>query len=367
MSRVKVALVGAGWVTENCYLTHLGPLSPLEVAAVYDLDGERAGRVAASLGLPRPARDLEACLDPSIRGVIICTPTHTHLPLVLRCLDAGKYVLCEKPVARDEEGIVALRETLAAAARLMGSATTRLRRDVELLLSWVRAGRVGDVRRITLAWRRGRGVPYSGSWHTNPSACPAGVLEDLGPHLLDIAAALLPTAVAASAEVVEAALECRYGAAGRVADWYGRADDAATCAYEVPDYARASVEFVGGPSLKLDTCWASEDEGDLSEVVFEGTRGVASLRGLFGFSTSRREPRQVCTLAARGRMAKAVEFNPGPRGQQEAFGRSVTTFARFCAGEAPPVADLREVLTVASLIKAVRNHALLSPAAETLA
>ena len=250
------------------------------------------------------------------------------MPLVLRCLDAGKYVLCEKPVARDEEGMAALRETpAAAAARLMGSATTRLRRDVALLLSWVRAGRVGDVRRITLAWRRGRGVPYPGSWHTDPSACPAGVLEDLGPHLLDIAAALLPAAVAASVEVAEAALECRYGAAGRAADWYGRADAASTRAYEVPDYVRASVKFVGGPSLELDACWASEDEGDLSEVVLEGARGVASLRGLFGFSTSRREPRQVCTLVVRGRTAEAVEFDPGPRGQQEAFGRSVATFA----------------------------------------
>ncbi|MET0622392.1 MAG: Gfo/Idh/MocA family oxidoreductase [Pyrinomonadaceae bacterium] len=362
MSRVKVAIVGAGWVTENCYLPHLGPDGPLEAAAVYDPDAERAGRVAASLGLPRPGRDVAECLDSSIRGVIICTPTHTHLPLALRALEAGKYVLCEKPVARDEEEADALRATPAAASRLMGSATTRLRSDVELLMSWVRSGRVGEVRRIALGWWRGRGVPASGPWHTDPRACPAGVLEDLGPHLLDIAAALLP---AASPENVESTLECRYGAAGRVAEWHG-AGDAAARAYDTPDYAHASVDFVGGPSLELEVCWASEERGDLSEIVFEGTQGTASLRGLFGFSTSRREPRQVCTLSARGRADEVVEFTPGPQGQREAFGRSVETFAQFCAGEGPPVADLQEVLKVASLLAAVRRHASLSPAAEAL-
>jgi predicted dehydrogenase len=157
-------------------------------------------------------------------------------------------------------------------------------------------------------------------------------------------------------------LECRYGAAGRTAAWYGSADAVATRAYEVPDYAHASFAFVGGPSLELEVCWASEEEGDLSEIVFEGERGVASLRGLFGFSTSRREPRQVCTLAPRGRTPEVVEFTPGPLEQREAFGRSVETFARFCAGEAPPVAGLQDVLKVASLLAAVRRHALLWPA-----
>lgn len=356
MSRVRVAIVGAGWVTENCYLTHLGEDSPLEVAAVYDLDLGRAARVALRLGLPRPARDLDECLDPSIHGIIVCTPPHTHVPLVLRGLEADKYVLCEKPVARNEEEAAALRSAPAAAARLMGSATTRRRRDVGLLVSWVRSGRVGELRGVELRWLRGRGVPDPGSWHANPRACPTGVLEDLGPHLLDIAAALPQTAVA-SLERVESVLACRYGALGRAANWYGRAGRAAVLPYEVPDYARARLDFAGGPSLELEVCWASEDEGDLCELVFKGTRGTASLRGLFGFSTSRREPRQFCTLEARGQRPEVFELTPGPREQQDAFGCSVETFARFCAGDAPPVADLHEILRVASWLAAVQQSA----------
>jgi predicted dehydrogenase len=363
MSRMKVAIVGAGWVTQHCYLPNLGPDSPLEVVRVYDPDQEKAGRVAAALGLSRPARDLAECLDASIRGVIICTPTHTHLPLLRQCLAVEKYVLCEKPVVCDGESVEALQAMPMAEQRLMGSATTRLRRDVELLLSWVQSGRIGLVQRMTLGWRRGRGVPASESWRTDPLTCPTGVLEDLGPHLLDIAAALLSSAVATRPERVESELECRYGTAGRVAQWYGNRGKTTAPAYEIPDYAWATIDFPGGPALEFEACWASEDEGDASRLVFEGTQGRASLQGLFGFSTSRQEPRQFCSLEVRGNSTEVVEFTAGPQEQQTAFGKSVEIFAQFCAGEAPPVAALQEVITVAYWLKAIRQNSLLSPVA----
>lgn len=366
MSRMKVAIVGAGWVTQHCYLPHLGPDSRLEVVSVYDPDRERARRVANALGLSRPAQDFAECLDSSIQGVIICTPTQTHLPLLLRCLEAEKYVLCEKPVVCDEDGIEALRAMPVAAKRLMGSATTRLRRDVELLLSWVQSGRIGHLRRMRLGWWRGMGVPASESWRIDPQTCPTGVLEDLGPHLLDIAAALLPTAVATRPERVASVLECRYGTAGRVAEWYGNNGKKSAPDYAVPDYARAAIDFPGDPVLEFEACWMSDDEGDASQIVFEGTQGVASLQGLFGYSTSRREPHQSCSLEVKGHSTEVVEFIPGPEEQRAAFGKSVETFAQFCAGEAPPIADLQEVLTVAFWLAAIRQNALLSPVAGVL-
>ena len=359
MSRIKVAIVGAGWVTQRCYLPHLGHDSPLEVVKIYDVNEERAWRLAAALGLSRPALDLDECLDASIKGVMICTPTHTHLPLLLRCLEEGKHVLCEKPVVCDKEAIEAVEALPIASQWLMGSATTRLRRDVELLLSWVQSGRIGLVRRMALGWWRGSGVPSSESWRINPMTSPTGVLEDLGPHLLDIAAALLPFAVATRPERVESTLECRYGTAGRVAEWFGNTRMRPAPPYDVPDYARATIDFRGGPVMEFESCWASENEGDASRVVLEGTEGVASLNGLFGFSKSRRELRQFCSLEVRGKSTEVVEFTAGPQEQEEAFRKSVEIFAQFCAGEAPPIADLQEVLTVAYWLTTIRENVLL--------
>lgn len=366
MSRTKVAIVGAGWVTQHCYLPHLGADNPLEAAVIYDPDVEKALRAATALGLAHPAQDFAECLDASIRGVIICTPTPLHLPLLRRCLEAGKYVLCEKPVVCDAAGLETLCAIPLAAQRLMGSATTRLRRDVELLLNWVHSGRLGNIRRISLGWQRGRGVPASESWRTDPVSCPTGVLEDLGPHLLDIAAALLGSQAAICPERVEAKLECRYGSSGRVAKWYVDSEAFSGRAYEVPDYASAKMVLPSEIKLELEVCWASEEEGDVSRLMFEGTQGSATLEGLFGFSTTRREPQQLCSLEVHGRAAEVFEFRAGPQEQQAAFGKSLTTFARFCAGEAPPVAALQEVLTVAYWLDVIRQSSLLSRAAEAL-
>src|SRR5688500_10703681 len=101
MNRIKIAIVGAGWVTQHCYLPLLRPNSPLEVVKIYDIDPARAERATAALDSCGVALDFEECLDDSIPAVLICTPTPTHLSLLTRCLEERKYVLCEKPVLRD--------------------------------------------------------------------------------------------------------------------------------------------------------------------------------------------------------------------------------------------------------------------------
>lgn len=354
MSKVKIAIIGAGWVTQNCYLPHLGPDSPLEVVRIYDPDFEQARQVADALGLSHPASSLAECLDASIQSVIICSPNDTHLALLIRCLETEKFVLCEKPVLLDAKGMEAVQALPIAPRRLMGSATTRLRRDVELLLSWVRSGRVGEVRRITLGWWRQWGVPISKPWRISPLSCPTGVLEDLGPHLLDVAAVQLPAATTLRLEKTRSKLECRHGNDGRAASWYRQNGNASAVRYEIPDYARATLNFENGPELELEVCWAGDNEGDASQLTVEGTEGTAGLKGLFGFSTSRRQPRQFCYLKSRGRPTEIVEFAPGPDEQRAAFGKSIQTFARFCRGEGEPVAHLQEVFTVARWLTAIR-------------
>lgn len=355
MSRARIAIVGCGWVTQHCYLPHLGPQHPLEVVAVYDPDFPRAQEAAVAVGLQYVAADFDACLGPDVDGVIICIPSYLHLPMLLRSLIAGKYVLCEKPVIRDETGLALLKELPAAArSRLMGSATTRLRRDVALALSWVREGRIGQLRRMSLSWWRGRGVPTSGMWRTSPQHSPTGVLEDLGPHLLDLAASLLP-GIEADVELLEAQMECRYGDVGRGALWYGAST--VDTSYMVPDFARAVFSYRKEVLVECEVCWASETEGDASRLIFEGSRGSVTVEGLFGFSTSRREPGQFCFLERHGHPREVVEFQPGPAGQLEAFGESLEIFARFCTDESPPLASATELMRVASWLALIQRGA----------
>lgn len=355
MDKVRVALIGAGWVTEHGYVPHLGATSSMQVVTVYDPVQERAQRIASRVGLARAASDFSECLESSAEAILICTPPDLHLSLVRRSLAAGKYVLCEKPVVRDLAEAEMLCAIKDVDSRLMGSATTRLRRDVELMLSWVHGRRLGRLERIRLGWWRGRGVPSHEPWRTDPTICPGGVVDDLGPHLLDIAATVLPSSPTLSEELVDCVLECRYGHLGRHASWFGNAQ---AVAYEVPDFARAVFSSSHCPVIELETCWASNEEGDISVLRFEGSEGVATLRGLFGFSTTRRIREQVCTLHVKGNLVETAHFTPGPLEQQNAFGRSIDIFARFCRGRARPVAGLNEVIRVSRYLTAIHRNTL---------
>jgi myo-inositol 2-dehydrogenase/D-chiro-inositol 1-dehydrogenase len=71
-----------------------------KVAAIYDLDQERATAVAAALGGARVHTDpRELIADPQVEAVVIASPDPTHAEMALACLQAQKPALCEKPLA----------------------------------------------------------------------------------------------------------------------------------------------------------------------------------------------------------------------------------------------------------------------------
>jgi predicted dehydrogenase len=80
------------------------------VAALGSRDRERATAVAQQLGIPRVHGSYEALLaDPAIDAVYIPLPNHLHVPWSIRALEAGKHVLCEKPLgltAREAQDLV---------------------------------------------------------------------------------------------------------------------------------------------------------------------------------------------------------------------------------------------------------------------
>jgi predicted dehydrogenase len=71
-----------------------------EVAAIASRDGARARAAADQLGIPRAFGAYEDLLaDPEIDAVYIPLPNHLHVPYSIKAAEAGKHVLCEKPIA----------------------------------------------------------------------------------------------------------------------------------------------------------------------------------------------------------------------------------------------------------------------------
>jgi myo-inositol 2-dehydrogenase/D-chiro-inositol 1-dehydrogenase len=93
-------------------------LANAKLASVADLDSARAGRLAERCGSAAVYSDPVALIrDDAVEAVVIASPDPTHLPLVLECLENGKPVLCEKPLAGNAGGALEIVEAEVALGR----------------------------------------------------------------------------------------------------------------------------------------------------------------------------------------------------------------------------------------------------------
>lgn len=169
---IRTALLGRGMAGTVFHAPLIRAIADFELAAI-------AGAADAAASIASPAIDL----------VVVATPNSTHFPLAAAALEAGKHVVVDKPFAitlAEAEALIAL----AAAKGRMLTVFHNRRWDGDFLTarSLVESGRLGEVRLFEAHWDRFRPVPKPG-WREAPEA-GAGLLWDLGPHLIDQALVL---------------------------------------------------------------------------------------------------------------------------------------------------------------------------------
>ncbi len=168
------------------------PLSP-EMAVVVGRDADRAAAAAAKLGWASSATDWrEVIARDDVDLVDICTPGDTHAQIAIAALEAGKHVLCEKPLANS----VAEAEAMTAAARAaaergvfaMVGFTYRRVPAIALARQLVADGRIGTVRHVRAAylqdWIADPAAPMS--WRLEADKAGSGALGDIGAHVVDL-------------------------------------------------------------------------------------------------------------------------------------------------------------------------------------
>ena len=102
ISKLGVAVLGAGTWARGAHIPGWKRDPRCEVVAVCDLDRARAEAYASEFGIPDASDDWQAVIGrPDVDVVDVVTPSHTHYELASAALEAGKHVLCEKPVAYD--------------------------------------------------------------------------------------------------------------------------------------------------------------------------------------------------------------------------------------------------------------------------
>jgi predicted dehydrogenase len=124
------------------------------LAAIASRDAERAREVAARFGIARSYGSYQALLeDPQIEAIYNPLPNHLHVEWTVKALEAGKHVLCEKPIALnalEAQSIVAARDR--SGKRVIEAFMVRCHPQWHRVRAIVRDGRIGTVRALQSAF-----------------------------------------------------------------------------------------------------------------------------------------------------------------------------------------------------------------------
>ncbi len=113
MAKIKTAIIGTGFMG-TVHSDAIRRLGNVEIACIAGLTEELASGFAKQIGVERSTSDYKTVLaDPSIQAVHVCTPNYLHYPISKEAMEAGKAVLCEKPLALDAEQAQDLVDTAA--------------------------------------------------------------------------------------------------------------------------------------------------------------------------------------------------------------------------------------------------------------
>ncbi len=254
---LRIGLIGVGAAAQVNHIPALKKIEGLELVALCDRDPEKAQRVAQKFGIPRAVARVEDMLaDDEIDAVDICTPNFLHAPMASAALEAGKHVLCERPLARSSEEAAAMVKAAKKADRLLMCAVQhRFRPDAQLLRKFVDKGDLGDIFLAKAGWLRQKTEWDSDEWRRQKRESGGGVVLDLGFQMLDLSLWVLGgqkvTSVTASVH------RSRKG--------------------EVEDSATAFFRLASGATLTLELTWGLLMEKDFAYLNLFGSGGAALL------------------------------------------------------------------------------------------
>jgi predicted dehydrogenase len=191
VSKFRVGIVGVGFIATLKHLEGIKANADLcDLVAICDLDLARAEKAKAGFGsadsyVTTDYRDLVN--DPNIDVIYVCTWNVSHAEITCAALEAGKHVMCEKPMAVTGEEARRMVETAQRTGKTLTIGyQNRFREDAQFVRGAVDAGELGEIYVAKAHAVRRRGVPTWGVF-TDKEKQGGGPLIDIGTHALDLA------------------------------------------------------------------------------------------------------------------------------------------------------------------------------------
>jgi predicted dehydrogenase len=263
------AVVGCGWVARDYVIPAIHAAANGRVVALCDRDPSRLGSLGTS--------DLSAVLsNPEVEAVYVATPNDQHRPIVTACAQAGKHVLCEKPMATNSADAAAMVDACAGAGVTLGIAYDQrfhaAHRHLRTLIAEGALGTITQTRIFYACW-----LPpdwTADNWRADPRRAGGGALWDLAPHGIDLLEVLLDTPWSDLHALTQRRVHAYDVDDGAVLT--GRFADGTLgtiqVAYNCPDtYPRRTLELVGTSALAIATDTMGQTPGGTLTLIDAAT------------------------------------------------------------------------------------------------
>ncbi|MCL2379072.1 MAG: Gfo/Idh/MocA family oxidoreductase [Defluviitaleaceae bacterium] len=276
---LKIGFIGCGFIAFQKHFPGMKQEPGVELVAFCDIVEERAQKGAKEFGAPGAKvytnyKDL--LKDASIDAVHVLTPNVSHMEITIAAMEAGKHVMCEKPMAATTADAEKMMEARERTGKLLTIGYQyRHNHENAIAKSVVDEGWLGDIYYAEASYIRRRGVPTWGVF-TDKAQQGGGALIDIATHALDLTLFLMNNyevdhVVGTSFEKLGKMLDPKDQGQNNM--FTGKPDSWNNKTFEVEDAAVGYVKMKNGAVIHLKSSWALNMVVKPALVLLCGTKG----------------------------------------------------------------------------------------------
>lgn len=273
---LKIGIIGCGGIANNKHMPALKAVKGVEMVAFCDIVESRAIEAKSKYGIDeaRVYTDYQSLLkNESLDVIHVCTPNKSHAEITIASLEAGKHVMCEKPMAKT----VAEAQAMVEAAKRTGKKLTigyqnRFRNDSLYLNEVCEDGELGEIYYAKAHAIRRCAVPTWGVF-LDEEAQGGGPLIDIGTHALDLTLWMMNNY---KPKYVVGNTYHKLGNMKNPANSFGPWNPEE---FVVEDSAFGFITMENGATIVLESSWALNiRETGEAQVTLCGTEGGADMK-----------------------------------------------------------------------------------------
>ncbi|MNH82614.1 putative oxidoreductase YcjS [compost metagenome] len=344
MSELKIGLIGNGSISES-HLSAYQANPKVKLWAISDLNEARAQETAKKYGIPHVYPDYNDLLaNTEVGAVSICTWNNTHAEISIAALEAGKDVLCEKPLCKTVDEALKIEEAVQRTGRLLQVGYVRRHAsNIGVLKKFIDAGDLGEIYFAKASIIRRLGNP--GGWFADKDRSGGGPLIDIGVHVIDLCWYLMGRPKVKS---VSGNTYSKLGNRSHIENYsFYQAADYDASLNTVEDMANALVRFENGASLLVDVSFSLHAKQNSAQVNIYGDKGGAEIEPELSIVTEKHN-----TIINIEPQISEPGFN-----FQEAFNNEINHFVDACLGLIQTNSPVEDGVQMIKILNAIYQSA----------